>query len=173
MISIFKCNIEYDIPRERSSSGAKLLIEWEDQPRGACLSCNPMHWSARSPRLAAGAGGRLPVPLVCQLNVRRVAGWVHAGSEWLRDFGGVFKAGLYVGLPTSSRTPKGGRSFLMSPPPLSGISGLSVWSYFFFFFLISSFVPLPSPVALSVLSFSAFGPFSSETVFAKPPFSER
>ena len=40
--------------------------------------------------------------------------------------------------------------------PLSGISGLPVWSHF----SISPLVLLPSPVAFSVLSCSAFDPFS-------------
>ena len=42
--------------------------------------------------------------------------------------------------------------------PLSGTSGLSVWSHFSIY--ISSLVLLPSLVALSVLSVSAFGLFS-------------
>ena len=62
--------------------------------------------------------------------------------------------------PLPPPPPKGGRGFLMSPPSSRfGISGLSVWSHFS---IISSLVTvlLPSPLALSVLFFSAFGPFS-------------
>ena len=43
--------------------------------------------------------------------------------------------------------------------PVSGISGLSVWSHFFILY-ISSLVLLPGLVAFSVLSFAALGPFS-------------
>ena len=74
--------------------------------------------------------------------------------------------------------PKRGRGFRMYPPPtptlLPGISGLSVWSDFSIY--ISSFVLLPSPVALSVLKISY--PFlllarSHNLFFPKSPFSER
>ena len=52
--------------------------------------------------------------------------------------------------------PKGDRG-ISHISPLSGISGLSVFLPLFY---ISSFVLLPSLVAISVLSFSAFDPFS-------------
>ena len=51
--------------------------------------------------------------------------------------------------------PKGGWGFLMSPPCLES-QAVSLIPLFY----ISSLVLLPSPVALSVLSFSAFGLFS-------------
>ena len=56
--------------------------------------------------------------------------------------------------PAKEETSEGGRGISVSP--LSGISGLSVWSHF----SISSLVLLPNAVTLSVLSFSDFGPFS-------------
>ena len=52
--------------------------------------------------------------------------------------------------------PAEGKPEILMSPPLRGISGLSVWSHMF---IIYSLVLLPSLVALSVLSFSAFGPF--------------
>ena len=51
--------------------------------------------------------------------------------------------------------PKGGRGFLCLAP-VWNFRAVSLIPPFY----ISSFVPLPSPVALSVLSFSAFGPLS-------------
>ena len=48
-----------------------------------------------------------------------------------------------------------GRPGMSDVSPLSGISGLSFW----FHFAISSLVLLPTPVTLSVLSFSACWPF--------------
>ena len=48
-----------------------------------------------------------------------------------------------------------------------GISDVSPFLY------ISSLVLLPSLVALSVLFFSAFGPFACDLFFPKPPFSKR
>ena len=52
-------------------------------------------------------------------------------------------------------------------PPVWNLGAASLIPLFY----ISCLVFLPSPVALSVLSFSAFGP-SSWSVFPKPPFSE-
>ena len=51
--------------------------------------------------------------------------------------------------------PKGGQAFLMSPP-VCNLKAFSLISLFY----ISSFVLLPSTVALSVLYISAFDPFS-------------
>ena len=59
--------------------------------------------------------------------------------------------------------PREGRPGISDVSPLSGISGLSVWSQFSKF---SSFVILPSPVARSVLSFSAFVPLILLTYFS-------
>ena len=53
------------------------------------------------------------------------------------------------------RPPKGGQG-VSDVSPLSEISGLSVSSHF----SISSLVLLLSPVALFVISFSPYGPFS-------------
>ena len=61
----------------------------------------------------------------------------------------------FFGLTFSWVYTMGGRG-ISDVSPLSGMSELSVWSHF----SISPLVLLPSPVALSVLSFSAFGPFS-------------
>ena len=65
-----------------------------------------------------------------------------------------------------SRREAGG--FLMSPPPVWNIRASSLIPLF----SIYSLVLLPSPVAISVLSFSAFGR-SPDLVSPKPPFSER
>ena len=59
---------------------------------------------------------------------------------------------------------KGGRGFMMSPP-LSGISRLSVWSYFPVYIAPLLFFCLVL-VALSVWSFSAFGPIFSWPLFS-------
>ena len=64
----------------------------------------------------------------------------------------------FVNLGTYIVPLKGGRGFLMSslPPHVWNLRALSLTPLFNIF----SFVLLPSPTALSVLSFSAFSPFS-------------
>ena len=68
---------------------------------------------------------------------------------------GVSKPAVGQNIALCSAPPKGGRGFLMSPPCLD-LRAASLIPLFY----ISSFVLLPSPVALSVLSFSTFGTFS-------------
>ena len=61
--------------------------------------------------------------------------------------------------------PKGGWRFCL--PPVWNLRAVSLILLFYIY--ISSLVLLPSPVILSVFSFSAFGPFSWP-LFPKPPF---
>ena len=61
-----------------------------------------------------------------------------------------------------------GRPGISDAPPVWNLRVVSLIPLFH----TSSFVLLPSAVALSVLSFSSFGPLS-RLLFPKPPFSER